>query len=105
MASAKKQKNGRYQRSVKIGVDGDGKPIPQVLHCHHVEGGGCSGGGGQATTGAGYGRGEHGYDLFPRWGIFGPRKSEKYKCRLSWGSDRRDESVLENNTSIPASAT
>ena len=27
MASAKKQKNGRYQRSVKIGVDGDGKPI------------------------------------------------------------------------------
>ena len=27
MATAKKQKNGRYQRSVKIGVDGDGKPI------------------------------------------------------------------------------
>ena len=59
MASAKKQKNGRYQRSVKIGVDAH----PQVLHCHHVEGGGCSGGGVQATTGAGYGRGEHGYDL------------------------------------------
>ena len=40
------------------------KAHPQVLHCHHVEGGGCSGGGVQATTGAGYGRGEHGYDLF-----------------------------------------
>ncbi|MFR4000448.1 MAG: phage integrase central domain-containing protein [Christensenellales bacterium] len=93
MATAKKQKNGRYQRSVKIGVDGDGKPIRKFFTATTLKEV-------DALVVEFKRQQEQGMDvanLDMTFSEMGKLWLTQYKCNLAGGSYRRYESVLEKH--------
>lgn len=93
MATAKKQKNGRYQRSVKIGVDGNGKPIRKFFTATTLKEV-------DALVAEFKRQQEQGMDVANMDMTFsemGHLWLTQYKCGLSGGSYRRYESVLEKH--------
>ena len=93
MGKATKQKNGRYQRSVKIGIDANGKPIRKFFTAttlREVD----------AMVADFKRQQEAGLDVTRADMTFaemGQLWLTQYKCSLAGGSYRRYESILENH--------